>query len=640
MELCAPMSDFAQPPLPASLDAAWTRQHIDGLSFGPAAQALLAAGRLEEARQLCETGVRAHPWYATGHFLLGRIYLAERRWTDARLELERTLQLEGTSPGLLDALADCHQALDQEELARECRQMIYDFDPDPQAAEPVPAEVESVRFHEQASEFQDRVWAAFAADTTPFGVRLLDEPEEAPLVPWYKYHLLAREPEEEENTMRNKRDPGGDELRDKPRQEPGPEIEAGSEPEPASPEEALRELEALLGGAGPSLSGDEPDRAQEVEEATGQTEETEFEPEEPLEAKAAEAEFEPEEPLEALAAEAEFEPEEPLEAVAEEPVPEPEDSPDVPPAGPAGEDKSDLWRKILEQAEEVESIESEEQVLEKLQAMMAEEGESAEADPVEGLELSQPGVGVPDRPREEETPSSPESPGPIDTPMEQVPAPEPVEEQQDVVFDPPMEQVPAQEPVEDRDASGPGGESEMDRDAYGSLEDLLAELESTDTAKPGDSEQGPEQPPEPESEPEALELDMPLQATSASEQREPNLDALELDSPMQATNASGQHETDPDELESLLAELEPDQERSPAPDPQASTEETASPPPAPARGGIDSTEEMIRGAIRAEIMAAQGKTEDAIALFESLLVWDPQRTLFKERLEQLRRQAD
>jgi len=79
------------------------------------------------------------------------------------------------------------------------------------------------------------------------------------------------------------------------------------------------------------------------------------------------------------------------------------------------------------------------------------------------------------------------------------------------------------------------------------------------------------------------------------------------------------------------------EELPPAPEPAApQTSPTA--PAAPVQGGaISGPEEAIRAAIKADILAAQGKREEAARLLENLQLWDPERAAFKQRLEELRR---
>jgi len=49
--------------------------------FARLASAYLQSDRLDEAIELCEAGVKKHPSYVTGHFILGKCYL-KKKWLD------------------------------------------------------------------------------------------------------------------------------------------------------------------------------------------------------------------------------------------------------------------------------------------------------------------------------------------------------------------------------------------------------------------------------------------------------------------------------------------------------------------------------------------------------------------------------
>lgn len=70
------------------------------LAFAPLAEAYLKHGWVEEAREVCLRGVSLHPNYATGHLILGEIYLKLENYADARKEFEIAL---GLMPGILGA---------------------------------------------------------------------------------------------------------------------------------------------------------------------------------------------------------------------------------------------------------------------------------------------------------------------------------------------------------------------------------------------------------------------------------------------------------------------------------------------------------------------------------------------------------
>ena len=67
------------------------QQNPDSLTFARVADALRRNGRLEEAIQVCEEGVRRHPNYVTGHMVLGKCYLEKKLYDQAEKEFKRVL---------------------------------------------------------------------------------------------------------------------------------------------------------------------------------------------------------------------------------------------------------------------------------------------------------------------------------------------------------------------------------------------------------------------------------------------------------------------------------------------------------------------------------------------------------------------
>ena len=67
------------------------QQNPNSLTFGRVADALLKLGRVDEAVQLCEDGLRRHPSYVTGHMVLGKCYLKKKLFDQAEKEFKRVL---------------------------------------------------------------------------------------------------------------------------------------------------------------------------------------------------------------------------------------------------------------------------------------------------------------------------------------------------------------------------------------------------------------------------------------------------------------------------------------------------------------------------------------------------------------------
>ncbi|MCG3155893.1 MAG: hypothetical protein DKINENOH_02501 [bacterium] len=67
------------------------QQNPDSLTFARVADVLMRNGRIDEAIQVCEEGVRRHPYYVTGHFVLGKCYRQKKLYDMAEKEFKRVL---------------------------------------------------------------------------------------------------------------------------------------------------------------------------------------------------------------------------------------------------------------------------------------------------------------------------------------------------------------------------------------------------------------------------------------------------------------------------------------------------------------------------------------------------------------------
>jgi len=67
------------------------QQNPDSLTFARVADALMKMGRLDDAIQICEEGVKRHPHYVTGHMVLGKCYMQKKLYEQAEKEFKRVL---------------------------------------------------------------------------------------------------------------------------------------------------------------------------------------------------------------------------------------------------------------------------------------------------------------------------------------------------------------------------------------------------------------------------------------------------------------------------------------------------------------------------------------------------------------------
>ena len=66
-------------------------ENSNSVLFARLSDAYLKADRVDDAIELCELGVKKHPAYVTGHFILGECYLQKKLFDQAEKELKRTI---------------------------------------------------------------------------------------------------------------------------------------------------------------------------------------------------------------------------------------------------------------------------------------------------------------------------------------------------------------------------------------------------------------------------------------------------------------------------------------------------------------------------------------------------------------------
>ncbi len=70
------------------------QQNPDSLTFARVADALMKNSRLDEAIRICEEGIRRHPYYVTGHMVLGKCYTQKKFYDQAEKEFKRVLHYD------------------------------------------------------------------------------------------------------------------------------------------------------------------------------------------------------------------------------------------------------------------------------------------------------------------------------------------------------------------------------------------------------------------------------------------------------------------------------------------------------------------------------------------------------------------
>ena len=67
------------------------KDNPESMLFARLADHYLATNRVEKAIEMCEEGIKQHPYYATGHFVLGKGYLTKKMYEQAEKEFKRVL---------------------------------------------------------------------------------------------------------------------------------------------------------------------------------------------------------------------------------------------------------------------------------------------------------------------------------------------------------------------------------------------------------------------------------------------------------------------------------------------------------------------------------------------------------------------
>ncbi len=97
--------------------------------FARVASNLLKRGNVDEAINICESGLKKFPFYAQAHFVLASCYLQQDRQKDAKNELERTLKYDPNHLRALKVLAELYHSTGMEELFKEKIQRLHYLDP-------------------------------------------------------------------------------------------------------------------------------------------------------------------------------------------------------------------------------------------------------------------------------------------------------------------------------------------------------------------------------------------------------------------------------------------------------------------------------------------------------------------------------
>lgn len=69
------------------------QQNPTTILFARLADIYLDMKKVDEAIEICEEGIKKHPYYVTGHMVLGKCYLEKKQHDQAEKEFKRVLFL-------------------------------------------------------------------------------------------------------------------------------------------------------------------------------------------------------------------------------------------------------------------------------------------------------------------------------------------------------------------------------------------------------------------------------------------------------------------------------------------------------------------------------------------------------------------
>jgi len=97
--------------------------------FARLASNLLQSGEIDEAKKLCERGLKKYPAYAQAHYVLAKCYLRKNMSEEARNELERVLRYDANHIKAIRDLAGIYLAADLQDQYKEYLLKLYTLNP-------------------------------------------------------------------------------------------------------------------------------------------------------------------------------------------------------------------------------------------------------------------------------------------------------------------------------------------------------------------------------------------------------------------------------------------------------------------------------------------------------------------------------
>jgi tetratricopeptide (TPR) repeat protein len=104
-------------------------QNPDSILFARLADAYLSNERVEDAIRLCEDGIKKYPYYTTGHFVLGKGYMADKQFEQAEKEFKRVLLFDPKYLAAHKRYGDLMREIGWENTCETSYKKILEIDP-------------------------------------------------------------------------------------------------------------------------------------------------------------------------------------------------------------------------------------------------------------------------------------------------------------------------------------------------------------------------------------------------------------------------------------------------------------------------------------------------------------------------------
>lgn len=100
-----------------------------GILFARVASNLLKEGKVDQATLITEVGIKKHPNYAQGHYILGKCYQEKDMYEEARAEYERVLRFDSSHLGAMKELAGLYHSTGLDDVYKDYLYRLLTLDP-------------------------------------------------------------------------------------------------------------------------------------------------------------------------------------------------------------------------------------------------------------------------------------------------------------------------------------------------------------------------------------------------------------------------------------------------------------------------------------------------------------------------------